>query len=81
MPIVPAVAIVDASLEFIKQASGLSKLDLKGVKSAKFLNPVIPDLEVEIEARAVNENEWMVEWKTRTEPNSMHLLARLSLLV
>ncbi|MES2855940.1 MAG: hypothetical protein V4692_08750 [Bdellovibrionota bacterium] len=85
-PIVPAVAIVDISVELLRREAFKSGYHLKGIKTSKFMNPLMPSAEIEvmvdIDCRRVSENEWSVDWKLRSEEAtaSPHLIARLSLL-
>jgi 3-hydroxymyristoyl/3-hydroxydecanoyl-(acyl carrier protein) dehydratase len=83
-PIVPAVAIVDASIELLKRTVSPA-VSLKGIKTSKFLNPLVPGLKVDIECRRINDQEWSVDWKAPSEVDghapSLHLIARLALVI
>jgi 3-hydroxyacyl-[acyl-carrier-protein] dehydratase len=61
-PIVPAVAILDATNELLTQALG-KPTELSAVKNAKFTKPLEPAQTVHIECKPLGENEWTVDWK------------------
>lgn len=81
-PIVPAVAMIDASVELLRRSFGVG--GFRGIKTSKFMNPLVPGLTVEIECKKVGERDWTVDWKTISEAKehtpSFHLIARLLLL-
>jgi 3-hydroxymyristoyl/3-hydroxydecanoyl-(acyl carrier protein) dehydratase len=95
-PIVPAVAIIDASSDLIascieKTTANGSKLTLKGIKATKFLNPLLPGLTVGIQCRRIgfadSAQEWSVDWTVKStegalaeQTPSVHLIARLILV-
>jgi 3-hydroxymyristoyl/3-hydroxydecanoyl-(acyl carrier protein) dehydratase len=78
-PVLPAVAILDATGELIRQSLGLSQVTLSGVKSAKFMSPITPGLLLEIDLHRLSETEWQVEWKNPGLPPANHLVALLFL--
>ncbi|MBI3556412.1 MAG: beta-hydroxyacyl-ACP dehydratase [Deltaproteobacteria bacterium] len=61
-PVLPAVAIIDATAELIGQALGASTPVLSGVKSAKFMSPITPGLLLNITIHEIS-GEWMAEWR------------------
>ena len=67
LPMVPAVAILDATTELLTQGLKQS-LRLSQVKNAKFSKPLEPKTVIEIECRrivsSVSNQEWSVDWKT-----------------
>jgi 3-hydroxymyristoyl/3-hydroxydecanoyl-(acyl carrier protein) dehydratase len=65
-PILPAVAIIDASTYILKCALDQPGLRLKAVNVAKFLSPIQPNQDVHIEIQKQGENEWQIEWSERT---------------
>lgn len=84
-PIVPGVAILDASVQLITNAFG--SCELSQVKSSKFLKPLLPGSTVTIECRRVQDHEWTIDWSFRslgtdggTEP-ATELIAKLLLVV
>lgn len=78
-PILPGVATVDASVEIIRRGLGLEKLDLKSMQTAKFMAPILPGVDVEIECKEMKEGVWSVEWRSQDQQGSPATLARLSL--
>lgn len=69
-PIVPAVAIVDASFELLRQAT-VGESRATGVSNGKFLAPVTPGLPVEITLHQLNlaqpgeYESWQVDWSSQ----------------
>lgn len=70
-PIVPAVAILDATNELLNRALR-QNLELTQLKNAKFTKPLEPTQAVSIECMRVVDNEWTVDWSIQGE-----LVARL----
>ncbi len=66
-PILPAVAMIDASVEVLRKALNLNELKLRSIRSSKFMHPVTPHLLVDILLRKNAEREWQVEWRTAGE--------------
>jgi 3-hydroxymyristoyl/3-hydroxydecanoyl-(acyl carrier protein) dehydratase len=60
-PILPAIAIIDASLVLLQKHT--PTLNLSSVDAAKFLCPITPGQSVRIEWTAAGEHLWDVEWK------------------
>lgn len=61
-PVLPAVAIVDGSLEFLR-ASGLVVSDVDLVlKRAKFMALILPGMRVRLQAQPKAENRWDIDW-------------------
>ena len=75
-PILPAIAIVDASTYVLQRALGEPGLRLKAVAVAKFLSPIQPNQQVHIELQKQGEKEWQIEW-TDTAQAEPKLLATL----
>lgn len=75
-PVLPAVAIIDLSLELMKGPEFLNP-KLKGVKSAKFSALLQPEQRVQIEYSAQG-NLWAIVWKN---PSTNETYAKLSLLL
>ncbi len=63
LPVLPAVAIIDATLELIGQALGGATPTLSGVKSAKFMHPITPGLALNINIHEISNTEWLAEWR------------------
>jgi 3-hydroxymyristoyl/3-hydroxydecanoyl-(acyl carrier protein) dehydratase len=63
-PILPAVAIVDVSIEILRRALGKQSLYVKTIKSSKFMEPVLPGTLIEIAFHESSPNEWFFEWKS-----------------
>jgi 3-hydroxymyristoyl/3-hydroxydecanoyl-(acyl carrier protein) dehydratase len=76
MPVFPAVAIIDASLYFIKSALKQNDLYIQEIPSAKFLSPIAPEQALRIELQSVGDSDWKVEWN---DEGSRKTLATLTL--
>lgn len=61
-PILPAIAIVDASTYVLQRALDQADLRLKAVTVAKFMSPILPNQTVHIEVQKQSETEWHIEW-------------------
>ena len=62
-PILPAIAIVDASTYFLQRALAQPELTVKTVSVAKFLSPIQPGQTVHVELLKQGEKDWQIEWK------------------
>ena len=62
-PILPAVAIIDASTYLLGRALDQEDLTLKCILMAKFLSPVVPGQQVRIDLASGPDREWQIEWK------------------
>lgn len=60
-PTLPAVAIIDASIESLKVAFGITATLMK-IKSAKFLMPIGPLTEVTIQVEQEDAYRWIIKW-------------------
>lgn len=74
MPVLPAVAMVDAAAFILQRKLQRPDLYLRSVVSAKFLSPIGPGRELEIVTSQTSESEWQMDWK---EASSGNLLATL----
>lgn len=61
-PVLPAVGIVDGSVEGLRKALGYSQLHLREILLAKFLRPVRPDQSVRLVFSKKGEDIWRAEW-------------------
>src|SRR5262245_50685410 len=73
-PILPAVAIIEKTVETIREVSGLPQVRLERIKNAKFLNIVRPQMRLVIELANVSDGRWKCSWKSAD-----HLLVELDL--
>ena len=73
----PAVAILDASEEMIRQAKQKRNLRITQVDIAKFVKPILPGQSVRIEMIRASDNQWILDWKEPEEHGE--LLASLRL--
>ena len=80
-PILPAVAIIDVSIEILRRALRLEELAVKSIKSCKFMHPILPDTSNEIIFRRTSENEWQFDWKPRVAEEPRGSLAHLTLVL
>lgn len=79
-PVMPAVAIVDASLEFVKQCSDNNQLTIDKIISCKFVGPIAPNTELKICIENIKTNgEWQAIWKNACSNSPLSEL-RLSLV-
>ena len=62
-PVLPAVAIVDATVELIRKGLGLEELRVSRIVSAKFMSPVTPGSKVEISVQRSPGSDWKAEWR------------------
>lgn len=72
-PIMPAVAIIDASQEFLRTIA--TSYNLKKIESAKFSSAIHPKMSIQLEAQEISPNYWRVSWK-----RGDHVLAELRLI-
>lgn len=77
-PILPAIAILDASALYLQNALNKPKMRLRAVSLAKFLSPIVPGQIVEIRFQQQGESDWRVDW---SEPSTALTLATLHLKV
>lgn len=73
-PIFPAVAIVDATLHFLKGVTKNPNACIQTLASAKFLSPITPEFSVRLELTPKGESEWQADWK---EASTEKMLATL----
>jgi len=64
-PIFPAVGIVDASFVLIRKKLSNPRLALIGMSTSKFMNPMGPGQEVQIDLKEINPGEWEAVWKDK----------------
>jgi len=62
-PILPAIAIVDASTYLLQRVLNRPDLKLKDVVAAKFMSPIQPNQVVHIDLQQLKEDEWQIDWK------------------
>jgi 3-hydroxymyristoyl/3-hydroxydecanoyl-(acyl carrier protein) dehydratase len=75
-PILPAVGIIDISLEAIRRLRNVSAVRLLEIPSTRFLNPVKPNDRLRLELSEKEPGSWSVEW--HLEPQQK-IAAKLSL--
>jgi 3-hydroxymyristoyl/3-hydroxydecanoyl-(acyl carrier protein) dehydratase len=61
-PILPAIAIIDASTVLLQRATQRAQVQLEAVTSAKFMSPIVPGQKLRIEVSSSEPTEWRVEW-------------------
>ena len=61
-PVLPAVAIIDFSIEIIKELSKNPFLEIKTISAGKFYEPIKPNRKVQIQIENKNPSEWMLTW-------------------
>ena len=77
-PILPAIAVLDGTLEALKLLTGNRKLSFEKIRSAKFLTIVTPGTVLQICLTSVGGHEWEVEW---TSPQKIVARLKFSLKV
>lgn len=77
-PVVPAVAILDVTVEVLKHVLG-PRVQLIGVKNAKFTSPLLPGQLVEFEGKRVPTGDWSVDLKTKSPEGEPQAIAKLLL--
>ena len=74
-PLLPAIAMIDASIELLRQALNVEKVFPSSISSAKFMAPVVPDLKIKISLHQLANDSWQADWETE---NPKTLLAKIS---
>lgn len=77
-PILPAVIIMDASLQLVRTIQNQPNLQIQKVVSSKFLGPILPNMDVKLEAREVAPCRWQIDWQLQVESRD---LAKIELLL
>lgn len=80
-PILPGVAIIDASIETLRRVLKLEDLRVKSIKTCKFTSPILPNTTVEIAFRETNTHEWHFEWRAKDGDEPRPLLAQLTFVI
>jgi 3-hydroxymyristoyl/3-hydroxydecanoyl-(acyl carrier protein) dehydratase len=62
-PVMPAVSIIDTTIDVIRETVE-KKLELREVKSAKFMHAIRPGMNIRIELNQINESRWKAQWKS-----------------
>ena len=78
-PLMPAVAIIDGSIELLRQALHLPDLQPRSIFNAKFMAPITPGLKIKISLVELSEMKWQVEWASLTPLGATQSLARVGL--
>jgi 3-hydroxymyristoyl/3-hydroxydecanoyl-(acyl carrier protein) dehydratase len=66
-PVLPGVAIVDASLQCLRRALKNETLEAACIASAKFLGIITPETRVRIELTKMEGGDWLVRWTLEEE--------------
>ena len=85
-PVLPAVAVIDASVEFLRRALQLENIELKAIHSAKFVSIIAPGMPVRIDVKSQtlshSGKSWNVVWNAPAiGSENSRLLAELSFSV
>jgi 3-hydroxymyristoyl/3-hydroxydecanoyl-(acyl carrier protein) dehydratase len=78
-PILPAVATVHHTFQFLKKELASPHLHLIEVKSAKFASPIPPNTQVKTQGSQTKPNEWQLELSeegTDRELASLHFIVK-----
>lgn len=64
LPVLPAVATLESSLQMLRRALGDTPLVLQRISSAKFMQPISPGQHVRIHLQAGTQpGQWLAEWR------------------
>jgi 3-hydroxymyristoyl/3-hydroxydecanoyl-(acyl carrier protein) dehydratase len=74
-PVLPAVAIIDVSLEQARLVSQNASLQITRIKNCKFTQPILPGTQILIRFSHV-QDLWSFEWMS---PDSTQTFAKLEL--
>ncbi len=77
-PVMPAVGVLDGSLEFLAQSIGSQGLCVKRIDSAKFSAPIEPQYLLRIILSRIAEGHWQIDW-FNAEAGQQKPLAQVSL--
>ena len=61
-PILPAVAVLDLSVEFLRIILSKNDLDVKEISSAKFYSIIQPNDKIDVEIAPKDSSTWKVKW-------------------
>ena len=61
-PILPAVAVLDLSLEFLKIILSKSDLEFTKISSAKFYNIIQPNDKIDVQMVCSERSKWEIRW-------------------
>ena len=61
-PVMPGVAILDASEELICE-SQKKRIRVQKIELAKFVKPIRPGQNIQIILHRAQENQWVIDWK------------------
>ncbi len=71
-PVLPAVAIIDVSLEMLSQCLRQNNVQLAEIKSTKFMSPLSPGQQVEILAQKLADGlSWQIDWTLVNTPQTV----------
>ncbi len=66
-PVLPGVIILELSLFFAKELTGLTSYILKSVKKTKFIRPIFPEAQILIKLESLSDHTYRVFWKSKTD--------------
>lgn len=61
-PILPAIAVIDLSTEFIRTVIGRQKIEVAQITSGKFMDIITPEMQIRIELIQQAEKKWSATW-------------------
>lgn len=76
-PVLPAAAILDFSLEIIKEIAKNPTLEMKNIKSGKFYEVIAPHRHVQIQIEKRSLKDWEILWVDGERPEKK--LAKIQL--
>jgi hypothetical protein len=80
-PLLPAIAMIDGSLELLRSALGAKEIFPSAISSAKFIVPVTPDLKVKISLHQLSNESWQADWETKSSEGPPTLLAKIGFTI
>jgi 3-hydroxymyristoyl/3-hydroxydecanoyl-(acyl carrier protein) dehydratase len=84
-PILPAVAVIDVSLQLIQKLQKKPHLQIREIRTTKFMSPITPNTTVHLAAHlspVETPNRWLVEWSAVSPTtDTKQSLAKIDLIL
>jgi 3-hydroxymyristoyl/3-hydroxydecanoyl-(acyl carrier protein) dehydratase len=64
-PVLPAIAVIDFSFEFLKIILSKQEVNIKSIRSAKFYNVIRPNDDITVEITPDKNSTWTFKWANR----------------
>jgi len=66
-PVLPAVAVLDISIEIVKRISKNPAMEIKNIKTGKFYEIIAPNRKIQIRVENKSPGEWILTWLDRAQ--------------